>query len=177
MTTAQEKLMQMQAEALDASREAASKTIEGLQKLAQLNLQTARQSLEQSSEQINALLAARDTRALTDLVTSLARPPQDQFSAYARAVYSIYRDTNQDFAAMVEKQVAASNRQLAEAVETLASNAPAGSDGVVSLIKQSMAAAQSAYDQVNQATRKFADMTEANISNLGKAATGTKKRG
>ena len=37
-----EKLMQMQAEALEASRQAATKTLEGWQKLAQLNLQTAR---------------------------------------------------------------------------------------------------------------------------------------
>lgn len=174
MTTQPEKLMQMQAEALEASRQAATKTLEGWQKLAQLNLQTARASLEQSSEQINALLAARDTKALTELVTSLARPPQDQFSAYAKAVYSIYRDANQDFTSMLDKQVAASNRQLADSVETLARNAPAGTEGVVTLIRQSMAAAQSAYDQVNQAGRKLTEMAEAN---LAQAPAGSTKRG
>ena len=174
MITQPEKLMQMQADALEASSQAASKTLEGWQKLAQLNLQTARASLEQSSEQINALLAARDTQALANLVTSLARPPQDQFSAYAKAVYSIYRDANQDFASMLDKQVAASNRQLAESVESLARTAPAGTEGVVSLIRQSMAAAQTAYDQVNQAGRKLAEMAD---SNLGAAAAGTRKRG
>jgi phasin family protein len=174
MITQPEKLMQMQADALEASRQAASKTLEGWQKLAQLNLQTARASLEQSSEQINALLAARDTQALANLVTSLARPPQDQFSAYAKAVYAIYRDANQDFASMLDKQVAASNRQLAESVESLARTAPAGTEGVVSLIRQSMAAAQTAYDQVNQAGRKLAEMAD---SNLGSAAAGTRKRG
>ena len=173
MITSPESLMKMQAEALDASRQAAAKTLEGFQKLAQLNMQTARQSLEQSSEQINALLAARDTKALTELVTSMARPPQDQLSAYAKAVYAIYRDANQDFAAAVERQVATSNQQLAEAVETLARNAPAGSEGVVTIIRQSMAAAQNAYDQVNQAGRKFAEMAEASA---GKPAGGAKKR-
>ena len=44
MTIQPEKLMQMQAEALEASRQAATKTLEGWQKLAQLNLQTARAS-------------------------------------------------------------------------------------------------------------------------------------
>ena len=72
MITQPEQMMKMQAEALEASRQAAAKTLEGWQKLAELNLQTARASLEQSSEQINALLAARDTKALTDLVTSIA---------------------------------------------------------------------------------------------------------
>jgi phasin family protein len=174
MTAQPEKLMQMQADALEASREAAAKTLEGWQKLAQLNLQTARASLEQSSEQINALLAARDTKALTELVTSLARPPQDQFSAYAKAVYSIYRDANQDFTSLLDKQVAASNRQLADSVETLARNAPAGTEGVVTLIRQSMAAAQSAYDQVNQAGRKLTEMADAN---LAKTPAGSTRRG
>ena len=174
MITQPEKLMKMQADALEASRQAAAKTLEGWQKLAELNLQTARASLEQSSEQINALLAARDTKALADLVTSFARPPQDQFSAYAKAVYSIYRDANQDFTSMLDKQVSASNRQLAESVETFARNAPAGSEGVVSLIRQSIAAAQTAYDQVNQAGRQFADLAE---SKMNPPAGASKKRG
>jgi hypothetical protein len=69
--------------------------------------------------------------------------------------------------------VAASNRQLAESVESLARTAPAGSEGVVSLIRQSMAAAQTAYDQVNQAGKKLAEMAD---SNLGSAAGSARKR-
>lgn len=167
MNASTDTFMHKQSEALETSRAAAAKALEGMQKLAELNLQTAQRSLEQSSEQINALLAARDTKALTDLVTSLARPPQDQFSAYAKAVYAIYRDASQDFTAMVDKQVLASNQQLAQAVETLARNAPAGSEGVLALIRQSMAAAQQAYDQVNQAGRKFAEAADSHLSKPG----------
>jgi phasin family protein len=174
MITHSEKMLQRQAQALEASRVAAAKTLEGLQKLAALNLQTAQQSLEQSSEQIGALLAARDSAALAGLVTSLARPPQDQISAYAKAVYAIYRDASQDFTALVEAQVEASNRELAEAVESLARNAPAGSEGVVSLIRQSMAAAQNAYEQVNQAGRKFAETAQENLTRTSGSA---KRRG
>jgi methyl-accepting chemotaxis protein len=89
-------------------------------------------------------------------------------------VYSIYREANQDFTSMLDKQVAASNRQLAESVETLTRNAPAGTEGVVTLIRQSMAAAQNAYDQVNQAGRKLTEMADAN---LAQAPAGAKKRG
>jgi hypothetical protein len=44
---------------------------------------------------------------------------------------------------------------------------------VVSLIRQSMAAAQTAYDQVNQAGKKLAEMAD---SNLGSAAGSARKR-
>lgn len=112
---------------------------------------------------------AAAAKALTDLVTSLARPRRDQFSAYAKAAYAIYRDASEDFTALVDKQVAASNRQLAEAVETLARNAPAGTEGVVPLIRQSMSAAHQAYEQVNQAGRKFAEVAEGHLSQAGAA--------
>ena len=42
------------------------------------------------------------------------------------------------------------------------------------LIRQSMAAAQNAYDQVNQAGRKLTEMADAN---LAQAPAGAKKRG
>ena len=175
MITQPESMMKLQAEALETSRQAAEKTLEGLQKLAQLNMQTARSSLEHSSEQINALLAARDTKALTDLATSLARPPQDQFAAYAKAVYAIYRDANSGFASMVERQVAASNQQLADAVQTLARNAPSGSEGAVAFIQQSLAAAQAAYEQVNQAGRTFTEMADSSIAGAAGRGNGKKR--
>lgn len=167
MITKPEDLMKMQAQAMQMTGEAAAKTLEGFQRLTELNMQTARATLEQSSEQISALLAARDTKALTDLVTSLSRPPQDQFSAYAKAVYAIYRDTGAELGSMVEKQVAQSNQQLASAVETFAKNAPAGSEGAVNFIRQSLDAARAAYEQVNATARQFADASEGKAKRAG----------
>ncbi len=176
MMTTPENMMKMHAEAIKASSAAAAATLEGFQKLAELNMQTAKAALEESSEQIKALLAAKDAKALTDLVTSFAKPAPDKFTAYANAVYSISKETNTDLTAMVEQQVAASNRQLAEAVEALAKTAPAGSEGTVNFIKQALGAANAAYEQVNTATRQFVDMAETNVKGAAKAAAGAKKR-
>lgn len=176
MMTTPENLMKMHAEAVKASGAAANKTLEGFQKLAALNLQTAKATLEESSEQIRALLAAKDAKALTELVTSFAQPAPEKFTAYAKAVYAITREANSDLTAMVEKQIADSNRQLAEAVEALAKNAPAGSEGTVNFIRQALAAAQAAYEQVNTATRQFVQMAEANVEGAAKAAAPRAKK-
>ena len=174
--TTPEDLMKMHADAIKASSAAAAKTLEGFQKLAELNMQTAKAALEESSEQIKALLAAKDAKALTDLVTSFAKPAPEKFTSYAKAVYSISKEANADLTAMVEQQIAASNRQLAESVEALAKNAPAGSEGTVNFIKQALGAANAAYEQVNTATRQFVDAAEANLQGATKAASGSKKR-
>jgi phasin family protein len=174
MVKTPEDLMKLQADAFKASSEAANKTLEGFRKLAELNMQTAQAALEQSSEQVKALLAVKDAKTLTELVTSFAKPSPEKFTAYAKAVYAISSETGSDLAAMIEKQVAASNQQLAAAIEAMAKNAPPGAEGAVNFIKQAMGAASAAYEQVNSATKQFVDVAEANLGKATKAA-GAKK--
>lgn len=175
MITAPENLMKMHSDAIKASSAAAAKTLEGFQKLAALNMQTSKVALEQSQEQIKALLAAKDAKLLSELVTSFAQPAPEQFSAYAKAVYAISKDTGSELASMIEKQVAAGNEQLQAAIEALAQNAPAGSEGSVNFVKQSLAAANKAYDQITAATRQFVEMAEANTQGAVKAASAKKR--
>lgn len=167
-----EDLMKMQAEAFRISSAAAAKAFEGFQKLAALNMETARTSLEQSTEQIRALLAAKDAQTLTELVTSYTKPSPEKFTAYAKAVLAISKDASSDLSAMVEKQVAESNAQLAAAIEELAKNAPPGSEGAIAFVRQALMAAGKAYEQVNAATRQFAEKAESTMT----GASGSKKR-
>jgi len=162
--TRPEDLMKIPTEQMKNLGEAANTTLEGFRKLTELNLQTARAALEASSEQIRALLAAHDVQTLTELASSYAKPQPDAFKAYAQAVYAISSQTGTELAKMVEKQIDESQRQLYATVEELASKAPAGTEGAVSFIKQVLAASSSAYDQVNKATRHFAEMADAAVS-------------
>lgn len=144
-------LQKLQSETIEFTGAAAAKTIDGFRRLAELNMQTARASLELSSEQIRALLEARDTDRLTELVTSFAMLPPEKFAAYANAVYAIAHETGVDIGALVEKQVARSNEQLSEAVEALAKTSPGGAGGAFDFITKSMDAARTAYEQMQQA--------------------------
>jgi phasin family protein len=150
-----EEFTRLQQEALAASSAAAARTLEAFGKLAELNMKTARTALEQSSEQIAALMQAKDTGSLSDLVTSLAKLSSDQFAAYARAIYSISSETGTDVADLVRKQIAQSNAQLAAAVESLAKAAPGSPTGANEFIAQSLNAAQAAYEQMQAAARQF----------------------
>jgi hypothetical protein len=74
------------------------------------------------------------------------------------------------FIALVEKHLADGNQQLHSAIDAMAKTAPAGSEGMVAIVKQAAAAASSAFDQVNRAARQAVDMTEANIASVTKTA-------
>jgi phasin family protein len=153
-----EDLMKMQSEMASAASAAAMKTLEGFRKLTDVNLQAARASLEQSADQINALLAAKDVSTLTSLVTSFAQPSADKFTNYARAVYAVTSETNADLAKMVQDQIAKANVQLAAGIEQLARSAPSGSEGGMSFIRQAMSTANASYEQFNDQMKKVVEM-------------------
>lgn len=164
MSKTTEEVVQAQSDALKAFSSAAQKTLEGFQKLAALNLQTARASIETSTEQIKALLAARDVKSVTELVSSFAKPSADKFVAYAKAVYATSTETGSELVDVVRATVEKGNHQLLGQIQEIAKNSPAGSEGTVNFVKQVLSAATSAYDQLTQATKSFADASVTGIS-------------
>lgn len=168
-------LQKLQSDAIETTSAAAAKTIEGFRRIAALNIETARASLEDSTEQINALLSARDTETLTQLVTSFAKLPPEKFAAYAQAVYAISRETGSDIAALVEQQVAQSNEQLATALASLVRNAQSNTAATPDIISQSIDAAKVAYEQLQAAAEQFAAPGSASSPAAGGAAGAAKK--
>lgn len=172
-------LMKAQADAFKASNTVASTAFDGAKRLLELNVQAARAGMEESNAQLKALMAAKDVKTLnemlTDLFTQFSKPDSSKAVAYVKQVYDISTATGSEVSNLIEKQVAASQKQLLEAVDTLAKSAPAGSEGAVNALRQSVITANAAYEQVNVASRQVLDMIEANIAGAGQSATGKKK--
>jgi phasin family protein len=161
MVKGPDEMMKMHAEMTQATHAAMQKALDGFRRLADVNLQAARESLETTAEQINALLAAKDINTVTQLVSSFAQPSAEKFTAYAQAVAAVARDSQSEFASLVQQQIARTNAQLATAIEQLAKNAPPGSEGASAFMKQAMAAANTSYEQLNEQMRKMMAMGEA----------------
>ena len=174
-----EDLVKVQQEMLNATNNVAATAFEAAKKLAELNMQTARAGFEESAAQMQALMSAKDPKALTDLVSQmsaqLANPGSGKAATYAKKVYEISSQTGAELSALIEKQVAATQKQLLVAVDALAKNAPAGSDSVVNLLKQGVVNLNSAYDQIAQGTKQLVDLMESNATAAGKAATAKKR--
>ena len=65
------------------------------ERLAALNLNTARSLLEDGVANTKALLAAKDVQELTNLQISLAQPVVEKAVAYTRSVYEITSQTQE----------------------------------------------------------------------------------
>jgi phasin family protein len=174
-----EDLMKAQADAFKASNTVATTAFEGARKLLELNVQAAKAGMEESNAQLKALMAAKDVKALndmlTDLFTQFSKPDSSKAIAYVKQVYDITSATGNEVTALIDKQVSTSQKQLLESVDTLAKNAPSGAEGAVNALRQSVVTANAAYEQVNVATKQLLEMIEANFAGATKAATGRKK--
>ena len=168
-------LMKFQSDAVKASNVVAAKAMEGLQKLAELNLATAKASMEQSAEQMKALMALKDPKELTDAMAAYAQPNADKLTAYAKDAYAITASTNAEVAALIEEQVAEGNKQMFAAIDTMAKTAPAGSEGAVSFLKQYLTATRTAYEQASKAGKQAVEMAESNFANVTKTVAAKKR--
>ena len=134
------------------------------ERLAALNLNTARSLLEDGVANTKALLAAKDVQELVNLQASLAQPIVEKAVAYARSVYEITSQSQEEMGKVFEGQVAEMNKGVASALDKAAKSAPAGSDVAVAAVKSAIAAANSAYDSMSKAAKQVAEIAEANVA-------------
>ena len=134
------------------------------ERLAALNLNTARAVLEDSVNNAKALLGAKDLQEVITLQTTLSQPAVEKAVAYSRSVYEISAQTQEEFSKLVETQFAEVNKNVASTLDKAAKSAPAGSDVAVAAVKSAIAAANSAYDTMSKAAKQVAEIAEANVA-------------
>jgi phasin family protein len=171
-----DQFVQMQKASLDLFQAVTLKSFEGFEKLTELNIQATKASVAEAGEQVKSLLTAKDLKAVADLTVANPQPAVEKFSSYASHVVEISSEINTEITKLIEKQIADGNKQFNAAIDAMAKSAPAGSESVVSFVKQAMSAANTAYDQVNKAVKQASDLAEANIAAATKTGRAAVKK-
>ena len=140
------------------------------ERLAALNLNTARAMLEDSVANAKALLAVKDVQQFVSMQSTLAQPAIEKAVAYSRSAYEIATQTQEELTKVVESQFSEINRNVASALDQAAKNAPAGSDVAIAAVKSAIAAANSAYDSMSKAAKQVAEISQANVAAATNAA-------
>lgn len=134
------------------------------ERLASLNLNTARELLEDGVGNAKALLGAKDLQELSALQASLAQPAVEKIVAYARTVYEIASQTQAEVSKLIEAQATEVNKGVVTALDQALKTAPAGSEVAIAAVKSALATANSAYDNVTKAAKQAVELTEANVA-------------
>ena len=149
---------------VDSLLSLANTALASAERIAALNLNTARSVLEDSVSGAKALLGAKDAQEALSIQASLTQPNVEKAAAYSRSVYEISAQTQEELSKMVEAQFGDFQKAVAGLLDKAAKSAPAGSDVAVAAVKSAIAAASSAFDNMNKAAKQVAELAEANVA-------------
>lgn len=170
MITTPAQVAEMQKSQLDTLFALSHTMFDATEKFVDLNLAATKALLEESAEKTQVLMGVKDVQELMAVGSSFAQPALDKVVSYNRNVYGIASGAGADVSKIFETQIAQGNKQVAELIEFASKNTPTGAEPAVTMFKSAMAAANTAYDTFNKASKQAVDMAESNF-NAATAAT------
>lgn len=156
---------------VEALLSVAATQFSALEKLATLSSSVLKGAFEDTIANARAIAGAKDAQEYFSLQASFAQPAIDKAITYSKSVYEVATQTNAELSKLAEKNVAEWNQNFVSLLDQAVKNAPAGSDVAVTAVKQMIAAANSAYDNLTKAAKQATDLAQANVV----AATETAK--
>ncbi len=141
-----------------------SKTFESMEKLVELNINTARATLSDNSTAARQLLSAKDPQEFFQLSASQAQPTAEKALSYSRQLASIATGTGAEFSKAAESQIVEANRKVIALVDEVSKNAPAGSETFVAAVKTAISNANAGYEQFSKTTKQAVEAIESNMN-------------
>lgn len=148
---------------LSALNDIASKAIHSVAELAELNIATAKATLEHASAAAQQILAAKDAQELVQLTSSQAQPSAEKALTYSRHLANLASKTQAELTKATEVRMSETSRQLTKLIDDLSKAAPAGSENAINLLKTSVANANAAYEQLMKASKNAIETMEESI--------------
>lgn len=141
-----------------------------VEKIAELNLQAAKASLEHHTGHAHELLNAKDAKALAKLQSKSLEPLAEKVAAYNRNLYDILSGMSSECSSIAQTQVAQAQQQFVEAVETALSNVPFGSEKVVSSVKNALTDTTKAMETLQQVLKNAGEQAQDNLGSVAESA-------
>lgn len=142
-----------------------TKAFEGMQKLIDLNVAVTRSTLEDSAGRMREMMEAKDPQQALSLSNLNAKPSIEKALSYSRHIANIASTMQAEMARATEEQMAEASRKMVGLLEQATSNAPAGAENIVALMRSAIGTANASYEQLSKTTRQAADAMQSNVNN------------
>jgi len=160
MTNPTEQLAAWNQAAYDAAMSYARTSLTSAEQLLRLNLETARATLEQASRVTRDLLSAGDPQQFVQARAKLAQDNMQAAAAYAQSVYAILSQAQREMSKLWEEQTSRVSKEV-----TAAGSPGRGAPGELqsAALTSTLAASSAMMESLNQASRQFAELSEATM--------------
>lgn len=137
---------------------------ESVEKIIDLNMNVAKASLEESTANVQQLLAAKDPQEFLSLSAAQAQPTAEKALSYGRHLSAIVSNTQAELTKAAEAQIAENNRKVISLVEEISKNAPAGTENAVAFFKSAVGSANAGFEQLSKTTKQAVETFETNLN-------------
>jgi phasin family protein len=148
-----------------------NQALQSIEKLVELNLAIAQQSLSDSVNNAKKALEVKDIQQLLAHQAEAVQPIAEKIISYSRHLYELAHETQDNFTKSAEKEFAEGQKKMNALVEEWTSNAPAGSDVAVQAIKQAIASASNVFQTSQKAVKHAVEVAQTNMNTAADAAT------
>lgn len=149
---------------LTALHDMSSKALATVEKIAQLNLQASKATLDEHTENAHALLSAKDIKELTKLQRNALQPLAEKAASYNRHLFDIAAGLGAEFSQLAEAQMTEAQNQFVAVVESTMKYVPLDAEPVVAAVRSALSTAASAMDSVHKAVKQATVTTQADFT-------------
>jgi phasin family protein len=139
------------------------KTMDGIERFANLNFSTFRESLQVGAKGSEALTGAKDPKQLLAVQSSLAEPTLENVRAYYHNLYELMLNMQKDVTNVMEAHYKSLSEEAESAIEETKSQLPAGGDIFATAMKSVLQANSEAFERMNFMAQQIAQITDSNI--------------
>jgi phasin family protein len=156
--------------AVSEAQSVAATALTGFEKLVELNLAAAKAVLSETSGDFLSVLSAKTPADALATQAALVKPLAEKSVSYGRAVYAIVSETSAELTKAAEDKLAEGQKTFTAAVDSLAKNAPAGSESVFAVVKAATAASHNAIESAKASAKKALETAEKQAATLADSA-------
>ncbi|MGV3742005.1 MAG: phasin family protein [Burkholderiaceae bacterium] len=138
--------------------------VESWGKLFDLNVNTAKASLEESTVICRQLLDARNPQEAFSFMAALLHPTAEKMFSYSRHVANIATATQTEIARVAESQINEANFRVSSLVQEAAKVAPPGAENVMAVMQTAMESASAGYQHIHRSAKQAAELAGANLN-------------
>lgn len=162
-----EKFSELGKSGIEAALRVAQISMEGAERLARLQLETARQFMEDNVKNAQALSDPSSPDQNVQLRAKLAESTFARAMDYSRSLYEVVTETQEQLTQLMEDRLANYSREMHGALDEAAKNAPAGAEVAVTAMKSAISATTAAIENLTRAAKQMSSFASSGF----KAAT------
>jgi phasin family protein len=162
---------------IDNALRFATITMESAERLVKLQLEAAKQVVEENAKNAKLFSQVTDLQDVAALRTKLAESGMEKALNYSRSVYEVASQAQAELTRLFEESLSAYTKDLVNVIEKTTKSAPAGSDMAVAALKSTVAATQAAVDSMTKAAKQVAELANAGVKAAHSATSSTVKSG